>query len=192
MSPLKVQDHSFFEIDQAFTTVQAELVLDDTVIDYLQPDDNAYTVASENSTRRVLLLSNQNNVFLEEVLRSIPNIQIFRGDVNNRTLPSTPYDLYVFNDYLPEELPDADMLIINPPFSSDIFTVGNENTDTSNITVANSGHPLAAFLTMDSVNLRMFRNIGLVDWATPIVSTSGGDIILAGEKSWTTNCDSWI
>lgn len=171
-----------FEVDEEFTTIQAELVLDDSVVDYLESDNRAFTVAGENSTRRVLYLSNQQNIFLEEVLRSIPNVQIFRGDVNNAALPTTPYDLYVFNNYLPETLPDADMLIINPPSSSDIFTVGAENSDTRNLRVANTGHPLAAFLQMDSINLRAFRNLSNVEWATPIVSADGGDIIFAGEN----------
>lgn len=172
-----------FEIDQDFMTVQAELVLDDTNIDYLESDNIAYTVASENSTRRVLLLSDQRNVFLEEVLRSLPNVQIFRGDVSNASLPSTPYDLYIFNNYLPDVLPDADMLIINPPRSSEIFTLGTEeNIATNNMSVVNRSHPLVTFVTMDSVNLRAFNDLSDVEWASAIVSTEGGDVIVAGEN----------
>lgn len=171
-----------FEVNEPFKTIQAELVLDDTIIDYLESDNIAYTVASENSTRRVLLLSDQRNVFLEEILRSLPNVQVFRGDVNNPNLPATPYDLYIFNNYLPDVLPDADMLIINPPRSTDIFTLGAENAETRNITVADRNHPLATFVTMDSVNLRVFNDLSDVEWATPIVSTLGGDVIVAGEN----------
>lgn len=171
-----------FEIDEAFETIQAELVLDDTVVDYLESDNRAYTVASENATRRVLMLSDQRNVFLEEILRSLPNVQIFRGDVNNPVLPSTPYDLYIFNNYIPTSLPDADMLIINPPAGTDIFSVSGENTNTQNIEIATSGHPLTAFLSVNSINLREFRNLRNIDWATPIVTTAGGDIIVAGEN----------
>jgi len=171
-----------FEVEDEFTTIQAELVLDDTVVDYLEADNSAFTVAGENSTRRVLLMSRQQNIFLEEVLRSIPNVQIFRGDVNNPVLPTTPYDLYVFNNYVPLTLPDADMLIINPPANTEIFQVGAENTDTRNLSVATREHPLSAFLQMDAVNLRAFRNLTDVEWAAPIVSTDGGDVIIAGEN----------
>ena len=108
--------------------------------------------------------------------------KIFRGDVNNPILPSTPYDLYVFNNYIPASLPDADMLFINPPAGTDIFSVSGENTDTRNIEVVNSGHPLSAFLSVEGVNLRQFRNLSDLDWAEPIVSTAGGDIIVAGEN----------
>ncbi|MEO0594699.1 MAG: VWA domain-containing protein [Chloroflexota bacterium] len=170
-----------FEVDEPFATIEAELVLDDSVTDFLASDNNAFTVASDASTRRVLFLSNQQNVFLEEVLRSLPNVQIFRGDASSTALPSTPYDLYVFNDYLPDELPDADMLIVNPPRSSELFTLLAETDDTRNISVINRGHPLAAFLSLDSMNLRAFRPVSNVDWATPIATSEGGAFIYAGE-----------
>ncbi|MEO1286189.1 MAG: VWA domain-containing protein [Chloroflexota bacterium] len=171
-----------FEISESFSTVQAELVLDDSVVDYLESDNIAYAVTNENSTRRVLVLSDQRNIFLDEVLRSLPNVQVFTGDVNRLTLPTTPYDLYIFNNYLPTELPDADMLIINPPRSSDIFTLGAESSVTSNVSLATRTHPLSNFLTVDSINLRQFQEISAVDWATPIISTTGGDILVAGDN----------
>lgn len=171
-----------FDVDEDFTTIQAELVLDEAIPDFLQADNDAFTVASDNAIRRVLLLSNQRNVFLEEVLRSLPSVQIFRGDTTSPNLPSTPYDLYIFNNYLPETLPDADMLIINPPTSSEIFTLGSSNEDTRNLSIVERGHPLATFVNLDSVNLRAFQNLSDVEWASSIAATEGGTIIYAGEN----------
>ena len=68
-----------FAVDEDFSTIQAELVLDDEVTDYLALDNQAYTVATDNRTRRILLLSPQRNVFVEQVLRSLPGVQVFRG-----------------------------------------------------------------------------------------------------------------
>ncbi|MGJ3239321.1 MAG: vWA domain-containing protein [Anaerolineae bacterium] len=171
-----------FEVDQTFDTVQAELILPAGTVDHLAVDNRAYAVASDTRTRRVLLLSNQRNIFIEEVLRSLPGVQSFRGDASNPTLPATPYDLYVFNGYLPTTLPDADMLIINPPRDSELFTLGAERTDTANLSVSNRDHPLASFLNVESVNLLRFRQLNGVEWARPIVSASGGDVLLAGEN----------
>ena len=77
--PAETASSFVFEVDEPFTTIQAELVLDDNVVDYLESDNTAYTVARENSTRRVLLLNDQRNIFLEEILRSLPNVQNFPG-----------------------------------------------------------------------------------------------------------------
>ena len=65
------------------------------------------------TTRRVLLIS-ETNIFLEQILRSLPGVQVFRGNPEQARLPQQDFDLYVFNGWLPEEFPDGDMLIINP------------------------------------------------------------------------------
>jgi hypothetical protein len=170
-----------FDMDLPFTTIQAELILDDSVTDYLELDNIAFTVAGDVSTRSVLLLSPQRNIFLEEVLRSIPNVQIFRGDTVRTTLPETAYDLYVFNNWLPASLPDADMLIINPPGNTELFARTGMSESSRNLRVVNRSHPLAAFLTMDAINLRQFQTLTNTAWAQVIAETSGGPIIFAGE-----------
>lgn len=171
-----------FELDQAFSNIQAELLLDESVSDYLSLDNTAYSIAENNTTRRILLLSNQNNLFLEEVLRSLPNVQVFRGDVSRSTLPESPYDLYIFNNYLPEALPDSDMLIINPPADTELFTRTGVTQGTSGIRLIERSHPLASFLSLESLNLREFQLLGSIEWARPIATASGGTILWAGEN----------
>jgi Ca-activated chloride channel homolog len=171
-----------FEVTLPFTTIQAELLLDEAVPDYLSLDNRAYSIAENNDTRRVLLLSDQNNIFLEEGLRSQSNIQSFRGDVSRSTLPESPYDLYVFNNYLPDTLPDADMLIINPPTDSELFTRLGLSEASTNIRLLERGHPIASFLNLETVNLRQFQLLGNIDWATPIAGATGGTVLWAGEN----------
>lgn len=171
-----------FDMDKPFTTIQAELILDDEINDYLDLDNTAFTVAGDVSTRTVLLLSENRNIFLEQVLSSIPNVQTFRGDTVRATLPGTPYDLYIFNGWLPTTLPDADMLIINPPENTELFLRQGINEDARNIRVVNRSHPVAAFLTMDEVHLRQFQDLANITWAEPIADSSGGTIIYAGEN----------
>lgn len=170
-----------FDVDVPFTTMSAELVFDDGVRDDLINDNHAYAVASERITRRVLLLNAQNNIFLDEVLRGVSDVQIFRGDINSATLPGSPYDLYIFNNYLPNRLPDADMLIINPPTSSDLFRLGAVNNETRRLRIVARDHPIAAFLSLEAVNLQRFREVHDLDWATPIARGDGGAILYAGD-----------
>jgi Ca-activated chloride channel family protein len=172
-----------FEVTEAFSTIQAELLLNESVTDYLALDNVAYSIAEDNSSRRVLLLSSQSNIFLEEVLRSQGNTQTFRGDVGRSALPETPYDLYVFNNYLPAVLPDADMLIINPPSDSELFSRLGASEETGNIRILDRVHPLASFLELETVNLAQFQLLGNLDWATPIASATGGTILWAGEHN---------
>lgn len=170
-----------FNVDEDFSSIEAELILDNAVIDYLTVDNKAYTVTASNESRRVLLVSNQQNIFIEQAFRSIPNVQTFRGDETRPTLPDSPYDLYVFNGYLPAVLPDADMLIINPPRDSELFTVGADVTETSPIRLENRSHPVSAFLNVENVNLRRFRSVSNADWAQALVTANEQALILIGE-----------
>lgn len=172
-----------FNVDQPFTTASAELVFADEVVDYLAQDNTAYTVTDDNVEQRVLLMSDQRNIFLEQVLSSIPGVNVLRGDTGRATLPAQPYDLYIFNNWLPPTLPDADMLIINPPRSTSVFSLGGTVAGLRTVRVAEPSHPLAAFLRVDNVNVREFRQVNAVDWAQPILTMGDDPLLLAGEEA---------
>lgn len=172
-----------FNVNESFETITAELVYDDAVVDYLAQDDRAHAVAGNDSTRRVLLMSDQSNLFLEQVLRSLPGVQVFRGETGSNNLPAQNYDLYIFNNWLPNVLPDGDMLIINPPQSTSIFSLGSTVQGLRTVRVAERGHPLAAFLRVDNLNVREFRSLSNVNWGTPILTIDEQPLLLAGEEA---------
>jgi hypothetical protein len=162
-----------------YGTLQAGLTLPagSTVPDYLAQDNTAWTVSSGAGARRVLVMT-PNNLFLEQVLRSLPSVDAVRGNLD-RPLPTTEYDLYIFDSYLPDTLPDGDMLIINPPRSMPLFTLGPESNQTDNPTVATSD-PRMAFVDFDNVNILSFRPVS-ADWAEPLITAQGGTLLAAGD-----------
>lgn len=169
-------------VEQAFSTIEAEIVLrDNTINDYLAVDNIAYTVAGARGARRVLLISEE-NIFLEQVFSSLPEVQLLRGDLTRPTLPQQEFDLYVFNNWLPAELPDGDMLIINPPSSAALFTVGEEITTISGINVPRRDDPRMAFVDFGAVNLRAFKQLSGVEWGDTLIEADGGPLLVAGEN----------
>ena len=146
--------------------------------DHLPDDNRAWTVAGDTATRRALLMT-PGNRFVEQVLRTMPATEGFRGDLE-RGLPNQPFDLYIFDRWLPPELPDGDLLIINPPRSTDLFTVGPEISPATNLRVAENDSR-AQFLDFDAVNILRFNEISDAGWAAPLVSADGGPLVLAGE-----------
>ncbi|MFN8375698.1 MAG: BatA and WFA domain-containing protein [Anaerolineae bacterium] len=162
-----------------FSTIQANLTLptDSTVPDYLAEDNAAYAVSSGGGARRVLMMS-ESNLFLEQVLRYLPGIQAFQGDIAIG-LPEQPFDVYVFDGWLPETLPQADLLIINPPTSTPLFTVGANSQDINHPTVDTSD-PRMAFVDFSNINVLNFHVI-TADWAQTLIRTDGGPLLLAGE-----------
>jgi hypothetical protein len=162
-----------------YVTLQAGLTLPagSTVPDYLAQDNTAWSVSSGAGARRVLVMT-PNNLFLEQVLRSLPAVDAVRGDIT-RGVPTSEYDLYIFDSYLPDTLPDGDLLIINPPRSTSLFTVGAQSDQTANPAVA-SDDPRMTFVDFDNVHVLAFKPVS-ADWAEPLVTVEGGTLLLAGE-----------
>ena len=47
-------------------------------------------------------------------MRSLPSVDLVEGDIN-QGLPTEPYDLYIFDGWLPPTLPQGDLMFVNPP-----------------------------------------------------------------------------
>ncbi|MGB1286444.1 MAG: BatA domain-containing protein [Aggregatilineales bacterium] len=173
----------FSEVTEDFTTLEATLTYDDDAIDHLSLDDSAWTIAQDNGTRRVLIVEENENVFLNQILRSLPGIQSFRGDTVRGTLPQQPYDLYIFNGWLPDTLPDADMLIINPPRSTELFQTGELIENPGALSLNDNAHPLTAFVDVDSVNIRAITPITGTQWGQSLIETDEAAVLIAGEDN---------
>ena len=169
-------------VTEAFNTLSASLTFDSDVQDFLALDNRAWTVRNEVNTRRIFYVSEGNNLFVEQVLRSLPGVQTFRGNASNKQLPGDQFDLYVFNSWLPNRLPDGDMLIINPPGSTSLFAVGRTIEAAANIEIVASESPITAFVDLDEMSLLQFREVTAA-WARPLIRAAGGDILLVGEAN---------
>ncbi len=163
-----------------FETIEAGLTIsvNSDAEDFLEADNIAYTVSTEVDERSVLLMT-EGNLFIEQVLRSLPGIETVRGNTQIG-LPSLAYDLYIFDGYLPDTLPAGDMLIINPPTSTDIFTLGTFNQQTGN-PVVEQDDPRVAFIDFSPISLLRFRELIGVDWADDLIRVDGGTLLYAGE-----------
>jgi len=168
-------------LPDTFTAIQAGITLpaDATTIDYLADDNTAWAVNASFGGRRALIMTD-GNLFIEQVLRSLPGVEAFNGDIN-RGLPVELFDLYVFDGWLPQTLPQADMLFINPPRSNTLFAVGAESDQTQNPRVRRDD-PRMTFIDFATVNILKFRQIS-ASWAEPLISADGGALLLAGEQN---------
>ncbi len=166
-------------LPENYDTLQAALTspTGSSFVDYLAEDNAAYAVAPGLGTRNVLLMSTGNR-FLEQVLRSLPGVRTFQGSPDIG-LPAGDFDLVILDGWLPNTLPQSDLLIVNPPSSSSVFTLGEFTDQTSGIHVRRDD-PRMTFVDFDAVNILRFRQIE-ADWAEPLISAEGGALLLAGE-----------
>ncbi len=162
-----------------FTTIEAGLTLpvSSTYVDYLAQDNSAWTISADAGVRHVLLMSAEGNLFLEQVLRSLPGIELTVGNTD-QGLPNAVYDLYIFDGWTPPALPHGDLMVVNPLESTALYAVGATSTQTTNPTVRRDD-PRMTFVDFSNVNLLEFKQV-IASWAEPLISVDGGALLLAG------------
>lgn len=92
--------------------------------DLIAKDNTYYDVISSDKGKKILLVTDQ-NVFLEKSFNTIDNVELYKtNDVNNITEDS--YDLYVFDNVMPEAMPKSGSILLINPTSNEFFKVENK------------------------------------------------------------------
>ncbi len=86
----------------------------------------------------------------------------------------------MFDGFLPSTLPNANMLIVNPPSDTSLFKIGAEQTGATEITVK-ADDPRTRFLKFNDVNILKFKALTSVSWADVLVNSKTGPLVLAGD-----------
>ena len=89
--------------------------------DQLALDNYCFTVSGQQQKSRLLLVT-AGNLFLERALALQPSLSITRVKPEHyQTALAGEYDLFVFDGYLPENLPRAPVLAFDPPHPNHHF-----------------------------------------------------------------------
>ena len=90
--------------------------------DILMEDNTYYHVVNENKMKKILLVTDE-NVFLEKAFGIIENTEVYKtNDVNNIT-EGDEYDLYVFDNKMPDVMPKKGSILFINPNSNEFFNV---------------------------------------------------------------------
>jgi Ca-activated chloride channel family protein len=153
-----------------------------TPLDSLTLDDTAFAIYQSSAARRALLVSN-GNLFLEQLLASLPGIQPFRAlPAADGTLqiPSEPFDLYIFDGYIPAELPKSNLLLINPT-TNPFFTVGETIKEINNIQV--NENTLTRYVDWKTVHVLQAHKVAVPNWANILIEADSNPLVFAGETN---------
>ncbi len=174
-------------IEEDFRELTAVLSMrsNSNVVDYLEIDNTAYAINGSTRTGDVLVMT-EGNVFLEAIFSSSPGVEL---TVENpaRGIPSGDFDLIVLDGWIPNDtLPTTDLLIINPPESTNAFEVTGESEETDINPLTGgivSDDERTRFVDFSNVHIRVFRTLDRIeDWATILIETEAGEpLILAGQ-----------
>ena len=174
-----------WELPAGTATIEARLSEHEG--DNLPLDDTAWAVHEGGVSNRTLLVT-EGNLFLEQVYGVLPGVEAFKAAPELRSNADGDFDLYVFDSVaLPDPLPAADMLIINPQpgelaasSENDLFTVTGTFSNTVAIRLADS--PLLQFVDWRDVHVRQAQAVS-APWAQRLVEAEGGPLILTGERN---------
>jgi hypothetical protein len=170
-------------LPEDFDTMTAELTLPAGASerDYLAADNVAVAARDRSGTARVLLVMQDENLFLRQIFRSLPQIELVEAQVG-APLPQQAFDLYVFDRWLPDTLPDGDLLLIDPPQGTDFFSISPSRPAEDNLTV-NVEDPRMVNVApyASSITLGQIRPLSDIEWATVLARVGDQPVIAAGE-----------
>lgn len=147
--------------------------------DFLALDNTAHTVRDRSGVGRVLLATD-GNLFLRQIFRSLRGVELYEIQPGAR-LPQEAFDLYVLDGWMPDPLPDGDLLLVNPPVGASFFNIGVPETAPGPLTATTDPRVrnLGAFL--NAVNLLQMRSLEAGSWATPLLRAGSLPVAVAGE-----------
>lgn len=162
-------------------TAKLSTTAGDNALDDYALDDQAYIAYHPSESKRVLLVS-KGNFFLEQFLSVLPDTEAYKslpGETNQENpLPSEGFSIFVYDGVFPDQLPNGNLLLINPP-ENPIFTVSSATQDFGQVKVTE--HPLTQHIEWKQVQILQTKVIKLPDWAEALVASDAGPLVFIGE-----------
>ena len=88
--------------------------------DALEGDNTSWCVLQETRESRVLLLTNS-NLFVEKAFNNLSGIELYRTSDSELTEGTETYDLYIFDEMVPDKLPTSGSLLFINCEHQDLF-----------------------------------------------------------------------
>jgi Ca-activated chloride channel family protein len=155
--------------------------------DQLAADDRAWAVIPPDRTRLVLVVG-EGDPYLETALSYLPNVELY-GVTPAEYGPATeredgrPWDLIIFEGFVPAVLPKTPILAIAPPRTSPLGEVAG--------TLRNPGigsldpeEPILRYVDLSTTHIAEASKLTLPDWArTVIPGPRGAPLLYAGTRA---------
>lgn len=152
----------------------------DAVLDHqdaLAADNRTASILMPPPVLRALLVSDT-PFFLSTVFAPLPFMALDHvRPVEFR--PADVYDLYIFDGWLPPELPPGNWLIFNPPAGSPLLPVSGEIVEPPLDYVAQD-HSLMQFVDIRDLRVSRARRLELPPWADELIGSNRGPLLFSG------------
>ena len=178
------------DIDRNVRTLEVRLVGSDPAVvtapDQLAVDDRAWAVIPPDRTRLILVVG-EGDPYLETALSGLPNVELC-GVAPSEYGPATqrkdgrPWDLVIFEGFLPATLPRSPILAIAPPRTSDLGQVAGKLTNPG-IGSLDPDEPVLRFVDLSTTHIAEASQLTTPDWARTIIpGPRGAPLLYAGTR----------
>lgn len=155
--------------------------------DQLAADDHAWAVIPPER-RRLVLLVGEGDPYLETALGFLPNIELY-GVAPDEYGPATerkdgrPWDLVIFEGFVPATLPSTPTLAIAPPRSSPLGDVSGTLRDPG-IGSLDPDEPILRYVDLSTTHIAQASRLALPDWARAVIpGPRGAPLLYAGLRA---------
>jgi Ca-activated chloride channel homolog len=143
-----------------------------STLDKLAVDDRAWAVVPDDRIRRVLLVG-PGNVYIQNAFSLLPNVELYGATADEwpTTSGKDRFDLFVFDGFLPDELPKAPILAIAPPKTSALGDVTG-SLDNPIVAQTSPDEPLLAGVDLSRLHVAKTQVMTLPEWARTVIPNS--------------------
>ncbi len=178
------------DLDREVRTVEVRLVGADPAVtaapDQLAVDDRAWAVVPPDRTRLILIVG-PGDAYLETALSYLPDVELYGvtpaeyGPKSERT-DGRPWDLIVFESFLPATLPKSPILAIAPPKTSALGDVTGTLKDPG-IGTLDPDEPVLRFVDLSTTHIAEASKLATPAWARTIIpGPRGAPLLYSGTR----------
>ncbi|HEU0167081.1 MAG TPA: BatA and WFA domain-containing protein [Chloroflexota bacterium] len=145
-------------------------------------DKSAWLVLNQQTAFKVLLVT-AGNLFLEKAVNLQPNVDVFKADPRRYAgIDTSQYSVFVFDGYLPQSLPNGNMLLFNPP-STDWLNVAQDPIPQPKVTSFQADDPLLSYVGFGDILLQKTKDVDPPPWAKVLAQSGSHPLLLAGDNA---------
>ncbi len=171
-------------------TLEVRLVGADPAIttapDHLAVDDRAWAVIPPDRTRLILVVG-AGDPYLETALSYLPDVELY-GVTPAEYGPATerqdgrPWDLIIFEGFVPTSLPGSPVLAIAPPRTSPLGVVAGRLTNPG-IATLDPDEPVLRYVDLSTTHIAEAVRLTAPEWARTIIpGPRGAPLLYAGNR----------
>jgi VWA domain-containing protein/aerotolerance regulator-like protein len=155
--------------------------------DQLAADDRAWAIVPPDRPREILIVG-EGDPFLETALSYLPNTRLFgiepgKYPVGAQRTDGTDWDLIIFEDFVPAELPDVATLLVAPSKTSPLGTVRG-TLDDPGIGSLSPDEPILRYVDLTTTHVSEAVELDLPDWARSVIpGPKGAPLLYAGLRA---------